>query len=246
MGVLLLRLAGPMQSWGTQSRFTVRDTGLEPSKSGVIGLLCAALGKPRDEAAPAIPGRPELPSLAALANLTMAVRIDRPGTMAVDYHTALNVLKASGKSTKKCEPSNRYYLADADFLVALEGGHALLRRLADALANPIWPLYLGRKAFVPALPVGVPNGVKPDMGHVEAIKSEPWWLRPGERRPEDLTLRIVTEVGPNEDGEPRNDVPISFTLGRRRFTVRRVQDQLWTVPDALIQEVSRCGSHASS
>ena len=40
MSTLLLRLAGPMQSWGVQSRFSVRDTGLEPSKSGVIGLLC--------------------------------------------------------------------------------------------------------------------------------------------------------------------------------------------------------------
>ena len=49
MGVLLLRLAGPMQSWGTQSRFTVRDTGREPSKSGVVGLLCAAVGVPRDD-----------------------------------------------------------------------------------------------------------------------------------------------------------------------------------------------------
>ena len=49
MAVLLLRLAGPMQSWGTQSRFTHRDTDLEPSKSGVIGLLCAAMGKPRDD-----------------------------------------------------------------------------------------------------------------------------------------------------------------------------------------------------
>ena len=48
MSVLLLRLAGPMQSWGVESRFTVRDTGLEPSKSGVVGLLCAALGRRRD------------------------------------------------------------------------------------------------------------------------------------------------------------------------------------------------------
>ncbi len=47
MSVLLLRLAGPLQSWGTQSRFRVRDTGREPSKSGVIGLLCTALGRPR-------------------------------------------------------------------------------------------------------------------------------------------------------------------------------------------------------
>ena len=41
MSVLLLRLSGPMQSWGVQSRFTVRDTGLEPSKSGVVGLIAA-------------------------------------------------------------------------------------------------------------------------------------------------------------------------------------------------------------
>ena len=40
MSVLLMRLAGPMQSWGTRSRFSNRDTGLEPSRSGVIGLLC--------------------------------------------------------------------------------------------------------------------------------------------------------------------------------------------------------------
>ena len=49
MAVLLLRLAGQMQSWGTQSRFSNRDTDLEPSKSGVIGLLCAAMGIPRDD-----------------------------------------------------------------------------------------------------------------------------------------------------------------------------------------------------
>ena len=44
MSILLLRLAGPMQSWGTQSRFLVRDTGMEPSKSGVIGLLSPLWG----------------------------------------------------------------------------------------------------------------------------------------------------------------------------------------------------------
>ena len=51
MSVLLMRLAGPMQSWGTRSRFSNRDTGLEPSRSGVIGLLCAALGRPREAVA---------------------------------------------------------------------------------------------------------------------------------------------------------------------------------------------------
>ena len=49
MPTLLLRLVGPMQSWGTTSRFDERDTQLEPSKSGVLGLICAALGRDRSE-----------------------------------------------------------------------------------------------------------------------------------------------------------------------------------------------------
>jgi CRISPR-associated protein Cas5/CasD subtype I-E len=136
MSVLLLRLTGPMQSWGIQSRFTVRDTGLEPSKSGVIGLLCAALGRPRHE------------SVADLAALHMGVRVDREGRMACDYHTARDVLRADTKSGRQeTVVSYRYYLADADFLVALDGNHDLLGTLHAAVEAPKWPLYLGRKSF---------------------------------------------------------------------------------------------------
>ncbi len=67
MSALLLRLAGPMQSWGVQRRFSVRDTGLEPSKSGVVGLLCAARGRRREE------------PVTDLAALGMGVRVDREG-----------------------------------------------------------------------------------------------------------------------------------------------------------------------
>ena len=42
--MLLLSLSGPLQSWGDSSRFTVRNTGREPSKSGVLGLAASALG----------------------------------------------------------------------------------------------------------------------------------------------------------------------------------------------------------
>src|SRR5512136_490986 len=94
MGTLLLRLVGPMQSWGMQSNFTHRDTGLEPSKSGVIGLICAALGKPRDENHP---DNARKPSLDELAKLRMGVRVDREGLVQCDYHTANNVMKAGGK-----------------------------------------------------------------------------------------------------------------------------------------------------
>src|SRR5690606_28500785 len=85
MPTLLLRLEGPMQSWGISSRFRQRDTATEPSKSGVIGLICAALGKPRKED-PATEGR--WPSLAQLASLQMGVRTDRAGTIGVDFQTA--------------------------------------------------------------------------------------------------------------------------------------------------------------
>src|ERR1700680_4262880 len=118
MSVLLMRLPGPMQSWGTRSRFSNRDTGLEPSRSGVIGLLCAALGRPRsaplDDLSP--------------ARLRMAGRGDREGPTARDYHTAQDISKGEGKGAPTVV-SERYYLADADFLVGLEGERNLLVRL---------------------------------------------------------------------------------------------------------------------
>jgi CRISPR system Cascade subunit CasD len=240
-GVLLLRLAGPMQAWGTQSRFSIRDTGLEPSKSGVIGLLCAALGKPRDETTPAPPATP---ALADLARLTVAVRVDRPGTMAADYHTAQNVLKASSKPGKKpdlkdCEPSTRYYLADADFLVGLHGPVELLQQLDAALENPVWPLYLGRKSFVPSLPVRVSDGLLPGATLPDALKLWPWHKRTDRENP-DGPLRIIMESD-DATGEVRQDVPRTFVSRSRSFTVRRVRDiELWQVPDDLIKEWPPC------
>ena len=236
-GVLLLRLAGPMQAWGTQSRFSIRDTGLEPSKSGVIGLLCAALGKPRDETADAPHGTP---ALADLARLTMAVRVDRPGTMAADYHTAQNVLIAGKKpKLKDCEPSTRYYLADADFLVGLQGSVELLQRLDAALADPIWPLCLGRKSFVPSRPVREPDGLLPGASLPDALKQHAWFKRVSRDEPGG-PLRIVMESD-DVAGEVRQDVPRTFVSRLRSFTVRRVRDiELWHVPDDLIKEWPPC------
>ncbi len=219
MKTLLMRLAGPMQSWGTQSQFRERDTGLEPSKSGVIGLLCAALGRPRES------------SVADLAALVMGVRVEHEGAMRRDYQTTggwhlredkgrYGVAKADGSLSKEAVPSDRYYLADADFLVGLSGeDERLLHALDDALAAPHWPLCLGRKAFAPAVPVCLPEGGVVD-GDVETVLKEHPWLghrRPGERKPE--SLRLVLE---SPTGARRQDVPASFALGRREFRVRYV------------------------
>ena len=228
MPVLLMRLEGPMQSWGTQSRFTVRDTGREPSKSGVIGLLCAALGIERNDRE----------RLADLAAMRMAVRIDRPGVILRDFHTAgggawksrrYGVAKASG-ATPDTVTSTRYYLSDASFLVALQAeDRALLEACDRALRMPTWPLYLGRKSFVPGTPVPIPeSGIRETDDLMGALSAEPLRLRrredPGER------LRCVMEVDAFE-AEVRRDDPHCFQNGERRFDLRHVEDRWLPVQD---------------
>lgn len=227
MSVLLLRLAGPMQSWGTQSRFSVRDTGREPSKSGVVGLLCAACGIPRDDE----------DRIARIAPLPMGVRVDREGTVARDFHTAgggringeaYGVIKASG-SKGDTVVSTRYYLADADFLVGLEcADTALLDELDHALSNPVWPLFLGRKSFVPGLPVRI--GVRD--GEAEAVlRAEPWLPRTDRDEMPARGLRLVLESDAL-DGAARYDHPLCFSKSDRRYRLRHVRTT-WIPPDEI-------------
>jgi CRISPR system Cascade subunit CasD len=209
MSTLLLRLSGPMQSWGVQSRFTVRDTGLEPSKSGVVGLVCAALGRRRGDA------------IGDLAALTMAVRVDQEGVLMRDYHTAGKggFLKASGEVERKnVIVSSRYYLADARFLVGLEGSDRdLLEEVRAALRDPHWPLYLGRKAFVPGEPVWLPDGLCLRQRVLEVLAAYHWLGIDPRKRPDQLRLVVESSDGP----DVRPDQPVSFA--DRLFAPRRLR-----------------------
>ncbi len=226
MNVLLLRLVGPMQSWGVQSRFTVRDTGLEPSKSGVVGLLCAAQGRRRDE------------PIAELAGLRMGVRVDQEGVIARDFHTAGKggILKADGRVDKdRLVVSTRYYLADARFLVGLEGEDLdLLARLHAALRNPVWPLYLGRRAFVPGEPVWLKDGLRPGEDLMSAFRTYPWLGCDPEKRPQQVRLVIEDPDGP----EVRPDQPLSFA--ERRFAPRYVRTLFIPAPPLREEEEGIC------
>jgi CRISPR system Cascade subunit CasD len=220
MNTLLLRLVGPMQSWGVQSRFSVRDTGLEPSKSGVLGLVCAAMGINRQDDE----------SLATLTGLRMGVRVDREGRLSRDYHTALKVLKAGG-GIKETEPSSRYYLADAAFLVGLEGEDlALLEKIQAALAKPIWPLFLGRKAFIPGLPIYLPDGLKSRLCLVDALQIYPYQ---GRGKPLD-NFRLVLEDLNGALTHP--DQPVSLRQNERRFAPRRVNVRFLVKPIPILEE----------
>lgn len=215
MPTLLLRLAGPMQSWGTTSRFDERDSQLEPSKSGVLGLVCAALG--RDRAEP----------VDDLAALKMGVRVDREGMLMRDYQTATGVINAAGKvDLNRTVISPRYYLADAAFLVGLEGtDRALLERIQAALGQPIWPLALGRKSFPPGQPVRLPDGLRGSSLR-EALSTYPRIAIPhAEHRSQ--ALRLIVEH-PRE-GAVRLDQPVA-PFAERRFGPRYIATETVNVP----------------
>lgn len=220
--ILLLRLSAPMQSWGVASRFSRRDTGKEPSKSGVIGLLCAALGISRDEA------NTENPFFAALIKLKMNVLVIREGILGNDYHTTQNIAKADG-GMKDTELSTRFYLADADFVVGLEGEDLqTLETLQRNLQNPRWQIFLGRKAFAPALPIYFREGVFADKKFDELLQSGELaeMLDKHEadfgKYPKANSARKRLIIEDDEKGtETRQDVPLSFA--DRRFTNRRVR-----------------------
>ena len=164
--ILLLRLEGPLQAWGSRSRWDVRDTQPEPTKSGIVGLLGCALGYGR--------GDRRLEDLDA--GLRFGVRTEAPGRVLEDFQTITDFLPTAAgdfkvlggtksaaalRSDPEARPatilSPRFYLEDAAFLVALEASAgadaALLSRCADALQRPVWPLFLGRKACIPTRPI---------------------------------------------------------------------------------------------
>lgn len=218
MPTLLLRLVGPMQSWGTASRFDQRDTGKEPSKSGVVGLLAAALGIDREN----------WTDLEPLTRLSMGVRHDRPGVPKRDYQTAGcattdTVIKADGTPSKDGVVSHRFYLSDAAFLVGLEcEDRSLLDRTRAALRDPVWPLALGRKSYVPSEPIWIENGLQ-DAPLRDALARWPWIAtqRKWERRPEKLLISYESADG---SGVLKMDQPLS-SFAERRFGARFVRSE---------------------
>lgn len=210
---LLLRLAGPMQSWGTRSRFASRDTELAPSKSGVIGLLAAALGRPRQD------------SVVDIATHRMGVRIDREGILQRDYHTAQNIILADASKIENTALSDRAYLADAVFLVGIEGqNQAFLNHLDHASANPHWPLALGRRAFAPSRPIALrpphDNASITDKPLEESLVSYPPLLKTLQTQ-----VRYLIE-DPTGDQEWRDQPTDDYV--KRTFALRRVRSVIAT------------------
>lgn len=201
MSTLLLRLAAPLQSWGVNSKYDTRTTQREPTKSGVLGLLAAALGIRRDD----------YEALKELSKLNFGVRVDKEGNMMRDFHMVHGI--------KSDYVTYRYYLSDAIFLCGLESEDAkLLNDYNEALTHPKFPVFLGRRSCPPTLPLTL--GIR-NCSLETALENEPPLWGGGD------SVRIVLD-SENDEGVSAvcNDVPISFSPHRREFGFRRYQEKI--------------------
>src|SRR5690554_6071211 len=231
---LLLWLEAPLQSWGHDSKFGRRDSLDFPTKSGVLGLLCCALGA----------GGKQIDLLARWADADMQVQAyvlaDKQGKavprqpLMRDFHMVGSGYddsdpwqtllipktsegkKAVGGGTKM---TYRYYLQDMAFAVVLQGPSAELQVLAKALQSPVWDLYLGRKTCVPT--EFIYQGIHADRE--QALQ------RASELATEKSRHAVFRVLQGEHEGEvlTLNDVPLQFGEHKqyrdRRVTVQKME-----------------------
>lgn len=219
MTATMIRLAAPLQAYGHTGRFNNRPTAADPSTSAVQGLVAAAAGIGRDRPYPGW-----------LADLSMAVRVDREGQFVRDYHTvnppdrrayrdltgkdSSNVRTVIGADgTRKDDPvlSERWYVADAVFVVAIDDPDG---QVQAAMADPVWHLYAGRKSC----PLTEPFLLgRIDGAPMDALTRVPTVRHPDESA--DQVGRRVVAFAPHPEAtrhEDRNDRSGGFKRYRRQ------------------------------
>ncbi|MEV5295420.1 type I-E CRISPR-associated protein Cas5/CasD [Streptomyces sp. NPDC053741] len=226
MSGLLLRLAGPLQSWGERSAFTpVRETASFPTRSALVGMFAAAEGIARGDTA----------GLKKYEQMRLTVRVDRPGTLLEDYHTVgggfpkERTAATSGGSNKDAAViTRRQYLTDAVFVVAVTAPDDLAKQLAAALRRPYWAPYLGRRSCAPDEPFLLRRHVEnPDaelLTGVPLTSSEPRDSAGETIAVQFLRERPLPEGGPAAAADviEVNDMPVSFAPHGRAHTGRRL------------------------
>ncbi|KXB68535.1 type I-E CRISPR-associated protein Cas5/CasD [Aedoeadaptatus coxii] len=206
MKTILLKLAGPMQSYGTSSHFETRATDPHPSKSAMIGMVAAALGYRRDETE----------KIRRLNQLMFAVRTDHEGELLRDYHTVEKNRKLEKKDSTYV--TNRYYLEDAVFVVALGSeDNELIEQIRQALRSPYFQPYLGRRSLPPTYDFLLDTV---EGGPIEALKHYPLQGPRSVMDHKTVTLYGDLELLPSKASNLRNDYVQSFDPRGRTFGFR--------------------------
>lgn len=247
MSGLVLRLAGPMQSWGEHSAFGERDTLPYPSRSGLVGMFAAAQGVGRDE------------PLNRYDGLRLTVRVDSPGLLMSDFQTVGGGLpreRTVPTAEGKRRPENattivtrKAFLADSVFTVAVAGPGT--EEIGRALDSPHWQTYLGRRSFVPDPLFLLSRDVADPVA--ELLSGVPLPRLRVPQGAESVAVDLVLEGGSDggahgEQGSQKaqdvrvrsratlNDVPRSFASRRRLYASREVRVDSVPVPVSLVSQ----------
>lgn len=204
MPTLLLRLAAPLQSWGINSKFEYRLTERMPTKSAVVGMLAAAFGLGRDA------------DLSKFRALKFGVRVDREGEDITDFHMAHENEFWKKKDSKYSHLTYRHYLSDAVFLAGFEGDYTFLKEIEQAIKNPKFPLFLGRRSCPPTLPIVL----KISNSQLENALCEE--LPICENSDKMLFVQIETDGAGDRFMQ---DVPLSFNPKKRIYGYRKVSER---------------------
>ena len=219
MKTILLKFSGPMQSWGTDSHFETRHTDHHPSKSAVLGLLAPSLGWLRDDV-----------RIADLNRVCFAVRVDQPGNLLKDYHTAHKPeVKNGGIISYRTYVTTRYYLQDAVFVVALGISEASdVNKFVKALRSPYFQPYMGRRSL--SLPMDFLLDVV-DGEPLAVLCSFPWqaadWYKRQELRKGAGSKRLSVFTENRIMGSvsrPRRDHVLSLAASGRHYLARMEQE----------------------
>lgn len=211
MKTLLLKFAGPLQSWGTDSKFETRYTDFYPSKSAVIGMIAASFGYRRDEDE----------KIRKLNDLDFAVRVDQRGNLLRDYQIA-TAYKPDGRFERNYV-TNRYYLEDAIFVIAIGGEDNFIDQVEHSLKNPYFQTFFGKRS----------NPINPDLiidktnlGVVESLKKLSWqarnWYKINFKDKSKVDLEVYLDANLLEESVTkfRKDRVESFSQKNRQFGYR--------------------------
>ncbi len=209
MKTLLLKLGGPMQSWGTSSHFETRTTDYYPSKSGLVGMIAACFGYRRDDDE----------KIQRLNDLDFAVRIDQEGALGKDYHIATKT-KPNG-TFEKFYVTNRYYMEDAVFVVSLSHEDSQwMDEIETALRYPYFQPFMGRRSC--PLPIDFLIGTS-DKSALEALEDLPWqaanWYK-NKHKNYRADIYADKDLSPGSPAKMRNDRVVSFSQKERKFGPR--------------------------
>lgn len=208
---LLLKFAGPLQSWGTDSKFETRYTDFYPSKSAVIGMIAASYGYGRDEDE----------KIKKLNDLDFAVRVDQRGNLLRDYQIA-TAYKPDGRFERNYV-TNRYYLEDAIFVVAIGGEDDFIDKIELSLKNPYFQTFFGKRS----------NPINPDFildktnqGVVESLANLSWqagnWYKKEYKNKSMVELEVYIDADLIKESVSkfRKDRVESFSQKHRQFRYR--------------------------